>query len=199
MSDKRRNAAYFVEKLFADMDGHQAYVGAADLRILGGEFEASRLVEFMEIWDKTPAGSFQWAMVEEVSQFYVSSPTNVVAALPGDSNLLERLRLFGPHGDLDLRRDGARFLWSFIGETDVNWPDFGTFAPEDFWQTQEPKPVFRVVNREFQTWKPDDKRANDGWRGSTSLAGKDVKVKQIHYLDNGRIAFVRYVTLFGGG
>lgn len=193
MSKKRRNAAYFVEKQFAELDGDEATIGATELHILGGEFGAERLPMFLQGWNQVPEGSFRWAMVEEVSQFYIAAPENAEAAVPDDPNLLERLRLFGPPCDLNLRRDGSRFLWSFIGEAGTDWAELNGFDSEDFWSAQNPPPIFRAVTREFQTWQPDDKRTSERWRGSTSLASKKVKLKQIHYLDNGRIAFVRYV------
>lgn len=54
--------------------------------------------------------------------------------LPADNGrLLERGRLFGPGGDLSLRRDGARFYWHFVGQADTQ-PPIGDFHAQDFWQ-----------------------------------------------------------------
>jgi len=52
--------------------------------------------------------------------------------LPQDAHWLERGRLFGPGGDLEVRRDGDRFYWRFVGQRGAQLPD-GPFHAQDFW------------------------------------------------------------------
>ena len=44
---------------------------------------------------------------------------------------LERARLFGEGGDLDIRRDGERFLWRYVGEPDHAPPCGNKLEPDD--------------------------------------------------------------------
>ena len=44
---------------------------------------------------------------------------------------LERARLFGEGGDLDVRRDGERFLWRYVGEPDHAPPGDNKLEPDD--------------------------------------------------------------------
>lgn len=195
MSKPRRDANYFIENVFNELGEQAKDVGADDLVIRGGEFAGNRLAEFIQAWEAANLdGALTWAMVEEVSRFYVLRLNRPGEAIPDDPYLLERCRLFGPTGDLDIRRERDRFLWRFIGDSLESWPALEEFEFQDFWRGREPKPVFRAVEREYMQWRPEDGRASNQWRGETSLAGKDTRLKQIHYLDSGRIAFVRYVT-----
>lgn len=43
---------------------------------------------------------------------------------------LERARLFGEGGDLDVRRDGERFLWRYVGERDHAPPGRDELKPD---------------------------------------------------------------------
>jgi hypothetical protein len=53
--------------------------------------------------------------------------------LPERMDWLERGRLFGPGGDLTIRRDGERFYWHFVGRPDIQPPQ-GHFGSENFWE-----------------------------------------------------------------
>lgn len=57
--------------------------------------------------------------------------------LPQDAHWLERGRLFGPGGDLEVRRDGDRFYWRFVGRAGARPPD-GSFHALNFWTQTEP-------------------------------------------------------------
>ena len=73
-----------------------------NLAILGGEFDAGQLTAFLQAWDLS---AMPWRIWEETSCIKFEQNT-----VPGCDTLLERGRLFGPGGDLALRRDGDRFL-----------------------------------------------------------------------------------------
>jgi hypothetical protein len=82
-------------------------VKAGQLTIIGGEFTVNLLDNFMNQW---PLHEMPYRIWDSFDQVKFEKGT-----LP-DSRLLERGRIFGGAGDLDIRRDGNRFLWRFVGE-----------------------------------------------------------------------------------
>jgi hypothetical protein len=104
-----------------------------DLSIWGGDFEAARLADFLKGW-KLEQREIPWRVWEQVSQIVFRWET-----LPGNPELLERGRLFGPGGDLSLRRDGNRFLWHFIGPAEVEPP--AGFEARNYWEDKERYPL----------------------------------------------------------
>lgn len=67
---------------------------------------------------------------------YTSNIAFEEGTLPSDKSRLERGRLFGPEGDLSLRRDRDRFYWHFVGPAGTQ-PPSGDFHVEDFWESAE--------------------------------------------------------------
>lgn len=131
---------------------HEAAV-AADQRptVWGGRFEATteRTGAFLAEWK---AFDMPWRICEWVSDFRFEYQPETA---PSDLEYLERTRLFGPGGDLELRRDGDEMLWRFIGAAGVSLPVGFTllstgaapgeakFTAADYWQrrvaeTQDP-------------------------------------------------------------
>jgi len=88
-----------------------------NLSIWGGEFKAGRTDDFLKKW-KLEQRDMPWRVWEWISQITFQWKTE-----PDNSEMLERGRLFGPGGDLSLRRDGERFLWCFIGPRQEALPD----------------------------------------------------------------------------
>lgn len=85
------------------------------LSIWGGEFNSTELAPFLDAWDLGQR-NMPWQIWEWVSKIEIRRQATMKnSILPEDSELLERGRLFGPGGDLSLRRDGGRFLWHFVG------------------------------------------------------------------------------------
>lgn len=171
-------------------------VSQDDLLIWGGHFAPEQLSDFVQAWDGSP--HFLWAMVEEVSTFYVKKANTPGGAIPQPEYLLLRLRIFGPDGDLDIRRDGNRFYWHFIGDANAQWQilDDEAFALSSFWaDAPDPPAVLREVEKRYYQWKRDmlEQRVKLDWVPQNEPNKTFNYLKQRHYLDNGRIAFVRYV------
>jgi hypothetical protein len=61
---------------------------------------------------------------------YTDSCTLGQGWLTQDVQWLERARLFGEGGDLDVRRDGGRFLWRYVGEPDQTPPGGAELQPD---------------------------------------------------------------------
>lgn len=173
----------------------------SSLIIQGGRISAEKLDAFLIAWQAAIAAHLHWSMVEEVSRFYVAKPLDVAKL---DVSLLERLRCFGPHGDLDLRRDGATCYWRFIGDAgkgDPAWPAFADWGGQDFWQAN-PGTVLTPIKHEYYQWRRGDERTGlDMTPQFTSLANSSfenelgIMLHQIHYLIDGSLAFVRFTHM----
>jgi hypothetical protein len=191
MANEERRAAAFAQAAFERAGGARE-IGPEDLTIWGGQLAEADLARFLDVWQ--PAvdwGRLVWLMVEEVSRFYVQRAAG--AGWP-DVEQVERLRLFGEGGDLDVRRDEAVFHWRFVGETAGALPtmDRQHFPFQSFWDLN-PDNHFYEVEECYYQWRLQDDRVTNHWSRGTDLAAEGVLLRQKHYLDNGRVAFVRYV------
>lgn len=192
MNDKTMN---FIEQAFAEALPDPT-ITPANLTILGGEFKSDQLVTFLEVWRDIPVGCFSWAMIEEVSRFYVRQVAVPAEALPDDPYMLERMRIFGPAADLDLRRDGDTFYWRFLGNTGISWPKTTFITDENnYWLASEAPTPFCERDLYYYQWRrtPDEQRVAQNWVPEGIDGARFNYLHQKHYLDNGRIAFVRYM------
>lgn len=193
------SATAIVATVFEEVAASSALVGREQLTIWGGHFNAEQVDSFLNAWGPVLEGAMPWRMIEEVSRFELAHAGRDVA-WPQEWFAVERLRLFGPAGDLELRRDGARFHWRFIGEAngpDGPWPALpAVFAIHDFWaEPDQARQRFRPVTRRYYQWRGDEREQrvdSRRWLAAAGLADRDVYLVQIQYLDSGRIAFVRY-------
>lgn len=201
MSDDPQTAQEFIEKAFTDAEATlEKEYDADSLFIWGGQFseydedeEKNLLEQFLTTWQGDNSPSFTWAMVEEVDCFYVE-PASVIK-LAGRPDQLERVRLFGPDGDLSIRRDAKQFYWHFISESHAQVPVEAAFHPESFWQeTANQKCTFARHERRYYQWRRDEReqRVTHKWASDDALQDKQY-LRQVQYLENGRVAFVRYV------
>lgn len=187
-----KNAQEYIRETFKRVGKHDndKVVGKDDLTIWGGNFEADQLDAFLQQWS-----GFTWCFLESVSAFAVQKAPHTY----GDVEHVERLRLFDKAGDLDIRRDGNRFYWRFIGiggRQPLNPP----FAKvDDFWASYPSQQFLRIDRRYYQWRKGDERVGLDLSKYFPNLKGgaadPAIYLKQIHYLDQGNIAFVRYVDL----
>lgn len=83
----------------------------------GGAIEASQIEDFLQAWDWA-ARDMPWRIWEYEDRIALERS----ADLPADLVRLERGRLFGPGGDLSLRRDAGRILWHFVGPRNAPAP-----------------------------------------------------------------------------
>ncbi len=157
-------------------------VDGTTLAIHSGSVSANQATAFLQQW---PLAQFEYAMIEWVSEFEL---VPAVQFAPQSVVMLERVRLFGKHGDLMVRRDERTFLWRFVGDAGKIWPTSGSI---DYWQTHN-FPL-RQLTKCYYQWRPDEGRVTTEWRGHLPNGNNaDLYLKQLHYLDNGRTAFVRY-------
>ena len=113
---------------------------------------------------------------------------------PETAKWLERARLFGEGGDLDIRRDGDRFLWRFVGKEE--------YAPDgerlELPTGDEINPVYRRERtallwgerKEGQSQWFDDRTAGAALTYPVDGAPARVKVRYYEYTQAGRILVI---------
>lgn len=122
------------------------------------------------------------------------------AAMPGDLEYLERGRVFGPEGDLELRRDGDDVRWRFVGAPDVPLPPRS--ISEDYWAAAchglrafERTALLWGTHRSGGNWQDD----RVGWaslRYPPTLGEPErVRLRYREYLDGGDVAAVWLLDL----
>lgn len=168
------------------------------IRICGGEVHAKDLPDFRKAWDMSQMPHRIWEYAHRI----VFNEDEIT-----DYDLLERGRVFGgiddlsAGGDFSLRRDGDRFLWSFIGASSVTVP--ANYASSDFWQAN-PKCKLRPCHESALLWGEEQDVSGQwqddrvGWAdltypvgvASAAAQGPRVKIHFTVFTDGGQVAFV---------
>ncbi|MBW2065327.1 MAG: hypothetical protein JRJ03_10400 [Deltaproteobacteria bacterium] len=167
----------------------QPRAGKADLAIWGGVRAENRLSEFLRQWDLSQMPYRIWEYVSEIVFERDTLPQNVA--------LLERGRLFGPGGDLELRRDGGMFAWRFIGPAAVQ-PPAGDYSAQDYWASHS-QVMFHQRKETALLWgKWNGEKWADDRVGAARLnypaTGEWV---QVHYQGFSRAGRLEFVWLTG--
>ncbi len=171
-------------------------VGAETLSIWGGECAADEILALVQQWPGLAEMPYRlWEYSCDIKFEDKAAP------LPGEARWLERGRLFGPGGDLALRRDGMRFGWHFVGPKGVTAPAVGQV--EDFWTTAEAAALFHQDEtsallwgerkKDFELWF-DDRVAGAKLKYPVAQLGH-LQVKYRTYSRAGRIEFVWWLGL----
>lgn len=176
---------------------------AHEITFVGGVVNTAQVASWLSGWS---LAALPWRLWEEVSALRLEENS----ALPTDFTLIERGRLFGPAGDLTLRRDGSDFRWWFVGEKGYPLP--ATHGGQDFWAApdHQSKVLYRVAQEAIfwgayqgqdangiETWY-DDRVGYARLHYPPSLAGSHhIYVKYWEYLDHGRVAAVWLYALSG--
>ncbi len=170
----------------------QSRCGKADLSIWGGRCTESDLQDFIRQWPLDRMPYRIWAYASEIAFGQDTLPPNVA--------LLERGRLFGEGGDLEVRRDGGEFAWRFIGPAGVRPPTTNRPA-EDFWSTHPDATFYRRRETALLWGKWDGNRWREDRVGAACLeypapAGwPRVQVEFWTFSRAGRVEFVWYTGL----
>ncbi len=128
---------------FAELidDLEQAVVAPPDRPVIwGGECAAADLADFLKAW-KLEQRDMPWRLWEWVSDIAWAYAAAEIAA---DLEWLERGRLFGSGGDLELRRDADRILWRFVGPADAAFP-----AGFDWEDAADQRPAARFLIADY--------------------------------------------------
>lgn len=206
MNRELRTAREIIQDVFTQTDDSLRNSKTSDnLFIWGGQIandngeSISQLPAFFQAWSAEDGPDFDWMMVEEVDRFYVKTASLVHLATHHE--LIERVRLFGQVGDLDIRRDGREIYWRFISETHSQLPSAFPFSAHSFWDDPKNKGVtFARYEQCYFQWRRTqnepietrERRVTSDWADDPALATIDY-LRQAHYLQNGRVVFVRYI------
>jgi len=171
----------------------QPVVGKDDLSIWGGRCAEGDLLAFLQGWGDL--SSMPYRIWEYVSDIVFEKET-----LPENVALLQRGRLFGEDGDLEVQRDGEEFAWRFIGPASMRPPAGYDLAENDFWHWHDV--AFHQYKQKALLWgeRQDDKRWFEARVAGAKLDYPDVTGKriQLHYKvfsRAGRVQFVWYTGL----
>jgi len=196
----RDNAAIDFNLLIDDLFVKANVVTKSKLTVWGGEFSLEKLGEFIEAWSLDKK-DMTWCIWEHVHRITFGG-----LSIPGELEMLERGRVFGPHGDLSLRRDGERFIWRFVGAPGLSPP--GGFVVKDFWNEKNSDLHLHLSEEQALLW--GEKREQQGvsrW-AEDRVAGcelnypgmeghRRVSIKYREYSLAGQVQFVWFTGLEG--
>lgn len=158
-------------------DLQKSKVGTAKtLSLWGGEFDDGDLGDFLTAW-KLDRRDMPWRLWEWASDLLLehsAAQSQENPAWQRRREWLERGRLFGPGGDLELRRHGACFRWRWIGPYQEKLPEglawenegnaVGRFTVADYWR-QHPGRELLERPRQMLLWgqeRQDDEQKPQG-------------------------------------
>jgi hypothetical protein len=168
----------------------QPQVGRESLALWGGTCAEDKLDHFLGNWCLQQMPYRIWQYTDRIKfrkkeQVWIS---NIA--------LLERGRLFGPGGDLDLRRDGDTFRWRFVGVPDMRPPANHDAKKSNFWE-QHPGAQFHCYTETALLWgERKDERWHDDRVAAAELnypvldGTQRVEVEYRVYSRAGRVEFV---------
>lgn len=160
--------------------------------ILGGEFPAERLNDFLSVW-QARWKAMPYRIWEHISLIEFADE-------PKQPEFLQRAEIFGEGGHLSLRRDGNRWLWHYVGEAvDLSLNGFGAM---DFWKAN-PNYQLRRYTESVILWSEQKVSGNLWSDGRVAAAQLNYPVASngavdLHfwrYTENGQTAFVWYRNL----
>jgi hypothetical protein len=174
--------------------------GPADLAVWGGVFDADRLPDFLATWS-LPREGMPYCLWQWTDDIVLQR-----GQVPNRLDWLERGRVFGPGGDLSLRRDGGRFLWNFVGPAEMAPPNGFEFA--DYWDGRADAPI-RPRERTALLWgeelRDDHNHPLGVWHEDRVAAAtleypglrgaRRVQLRYCEYLRGGRVELVWLLDL----
>lgn len=170
----------------------QPLLGKEILSIWGGRCAEEDLLAFLQGWDLSNMPYRIWEYASEIVFEKGTLPKNAV--------LLQRGRLFGEDGDLELRRDGAEFAWRFIGKPEIRPPAGYDFDENNFWHRHSDV-TFHQYKQTALLWGESQ---GDGFWFDDRVAGAQLtypavtgKRVQLHYKVFSRAGQVQFVWYTG--
>ena len=167
-------------------------VGKDDLSIWGGRCAEGDLLAFLNGWDLSRMPYRIW---EYVSDIRFEKDT-----LPNDIVLLQRGRLFGEGGDLEVQRDGEEFAWRFVGPSGVRPPAGYDNEKNNFWH-RHPDLAFHQYEQKALLWGEGqgeqwfDNRVAGAELVYPEITGQRVQLHYKVFSRAGRVQFVWYTGL----
>jgi hypothetical protein len=179
-------------------------IGPPECTILGGTFPADRLESFWSACG-VPRADMPYAIWETFDALRFRK-----GECPPATADLERARVFGRAGDLEVRREGSRCFWRVLGAKDAIQKPAG-FDAEDFWQTHADVRFCELelsallwgkyqsgagcwyddrVGRAELDYPLDPTELSAGRVDRTAADGARASLTGVQFLDGGQVAFV---------
>lgn len=174
----------------------QKRIAKDDIQIWGGEIEEDNLQQFISTWNQS---EMPFVILETVREIIITKDYDFSTLAP---HTVDRIRIFGAGGDLDIRRDTDDFRWRYIGENKLPEKVKG----EDFWEKNPNKMYFKEekeallwgkYNSDRNLWH-DDRVAKAKLSYPIVEHLERVKIRYRTLSEHGVIAFVRFVAIEGG-
>ena len=129
MSEKRKAVSFreLLKQMEKDKEPAEGWP-----TITGGECAEGGLSEWLKMFDLTEMDVCIWEFTDHCTIGSDGPPERV--------ERLERARIFGEGGDLDVRRDGERFRWRYVGKPEHAPKDDN--AQELKWHDTDISPVY---------------------------------------------------------
>lgn len=171
------------------------------IQIWGGKIKVN---EIRNLIDEIKALDMPFAIIECVHEINFIKTKDIKIE---NTNLLERIRLFGPEGDLDIRRiNNNLFTWRFIGlpknkkifEEKYNGISFWEKNPETqlFYKEDKARLWGTQLQKNNQWYDPSVAKAK--LKYPIDDASKEVFLEYAVLIENGNPAFIQFLRLKGG-
>ncbi len=152
-----------------------------DIQIWGGEIEENILQKFISKWDFS---NMPFTILETITEIIIEKKVDF-SKIPSDQ--IERIRIFGQGGDLDIRRDANLFRWRYVG---LNNPPKDSEG-KNFWEEEKnSNKKFFVEEKEALLWGKYDSKKNLRQEDRVAKAKLSYPVQ-----GNPKFAKIRYKTL----
>ena len=104
----------------------ESKIKKGNLEIWGGEIDRNELKDFLKAWDFIELlGGTQiedkdkdtyYSIIETINSMVFERNFDFQNWQDAEFNSLQRARIFGIRGDLEIRKDGSSIFWRFIGD-----------------------------------------------------------------------------------
>lgn len=167
-----------------------------NIEIWGGKIAEKHLTSFINLWD---ISTMPFIILETLEDIRITRSSD---CLKIDPYMVDRLRIFGKDGDLDIRRDSNIFFWRYIGES--NLPE--GIEGKSFWEENPDRKFFTGDEEYALLWGKYDSRRRLWFERRVASANlsypiennpKRVRVQYRTLSENGILAFVRFLAIEG--
>lgn len=167
-----------------------------DIQIWGGKRKENELRAFISNWDQS---EMPFVILETIREIVIRKNYAFSTLEP---HAVERIRIFGACGDLDIRRDADHFRWRYVGEKKLPEEVTGEYfwdkhADRKFFVEEKEALLWGVYNANRKVWH-DNRVAKAKLSYPVDGNPKRVKIRYRTLSEGGVIAFVWFVELKGG-
>jgi hypothetical protein len=174
------------------------------IQIWGGEIKENEWQQFINSWDFS---GMPYTIIETFKEIKFTKEFSDHANL--NPKTMQRIRIFGKSGDLDLRSDFPSINWRYIGKSDLPSKIKEDKKTENYWDKNEDKEFF-LEEKEALLWGKywskhngrnlwlDNRVARAELSYPVNGSPKRVKICYKTFSERGCISFLWFTELKGG-